>query len=380
MPTNTRSALAAGPVRLVIAPAFGRLTDLNWLAATLALWFDAPLQLATDDDAAVAALDAMSAYADLETRPVLHVDEDTAAEVLSNQLLEHAPAVMALPATPAGYALARRLDQPSFLVPALRYRRLPTGPLVVPVTGGDADVEIIAVAALWAAELGTDVRLVVTADGDGHTVASRSVDELAAMGVAATVETLDDLDTALADLATRAHATAVVLPVGDPARLPPLATPLLWCPVSGRAADTASVGRDTAAPPSDLDELSEGTSMGLIATRTVGRLAYIEDDAPHIVPINYRVHDDTVFIRSLPGHKLAAASRHDRVCLEIDEIDERRRGGWSVVAHGTLELIEDPSVLAAAWDDAPDPWIGSTEHRWLRLVIDHVTGRQTRRG
>jgi hypothetical protein len=133
-----------------------------------------------------------------------------------------------------------------------------------------------------------------------------------------------------------------------------------------------SVG-DRSAVFSAIDQLSEAECLDLLASRTVGRLAYVaRAGTPDIVPVNYRYVDGRVVIRSAPGPKLQAAERRERVALEVDELDEETRSGWSVVVHGRATVLRpehEPPEGAVPW--APGP-----RRHVLQVVPERVTGRR----
>ncbi len=401
--TNTRPpdqhlGRSSGPVRLVIAPRVGEV-DLEWAAATLALWFGAPLQLGIveDDvdregtgngggDGAGARTTQPAAYAAIDTLQPLRLARHDLSGELGAAMRASSPAVAVLSADRADLDLAVHLGQPCFLVPAAEQKRLPSGPLVVAVTDSASDVNVVATAGLWAVELGCDVTLIATPAARRSGSTDRVVKELEAMRVSAWTVSVDDVVIEGQRVAEGSGATAFVV-ASDIDMTEVRATgraPILVCPASASGAETVLSAASTA-PQSGLEALSSRRSLGLLATRTVGRLAYIVDGRPHIVPVNFRVRGTDIILRSLPGSKLDAAeaggtsSHAPPVCLEVDAIDERAHSGWSVVAHGVFEVIDDPEALAEAWTDAPDPWIRSRSHRWLRLRVSEMTGRQTRR-
>ena len=52
--------------------------------------------------------------------------------------------------------------------------------------------------------------------------------------------------------------------------------------------------------------------------------------------------------RTAPYGVLGRHAWRGRVAFEVDDIDVATRSGWSVVATGQGELVEDPDELAAA--------------------------------
>lgn len=71
-----------------------------------------------------------------------------------------------------------------------------------------------------------------------------------------------------------------------------------------------------------------------------------------------------------PDHR----ARRQRVAFEIDVAEPHWSEGWSVVALGTLELVEDPERLEMV-NTTLESWAPGTRHV-LRLDIEQMTGRR----
>lgn len=124
-------------------------------------------------------------------------------------------------------------------------------------------------------------------------------------------------------------------------------------------------------------ELDPRQCLDLLSSGVVGRVAVCTPEGPHIVPINYAVHGDAVVLRTTPYSVLGTRGRNQRLALEIDQVDYERREGWSVVAAGMGEMVEDADELAViqtVWD--PRPWAGGARHVYIRLRWDSLTGRK----
>ena len=124
-------------------------------------------------------------------------------------------------------------------------------------------------------------------------------------------------------------------------------------------------------------ELDERTCRELLSSGVVARVAVCAPAGPHIVPVNYALHGDAVVFRTTPYSVLGARGWNQRLAFEIDHVDYERRSGWSVVAAGPGEMVEDPDELAtirALWD--PSPWAGGSRHLYIRLRWDSLTGRK----
>ena len=123
-------------------------------------------------------------------------------------------------------------------------------------------------------------------------------------------------------------------------------------------------------------ELTVSECDRLLRAGIVGRVALSTPDGPHIVPVNYSIHDDTVVILTSSYSVLGTYGRNTMLAFEIDHIDHERHLGWSVVARGRSWAESDPTELEAirgSW--RPKPW--ATGHRTLILRIrwDSLTGR-----
>ena len=135
-------------------------------------------------------------------------------------------------------------------------------------------------------------------------------------------------------------------------------------------ADPAGVGAGT------LASLSEAECRELLATRSLGRLAYVaRAGVVDIVPVNYTMDGGTVLLRSGPGPKLQAAERREIVAFEVDDIDEQTRVGWSVVVTG-VALRVGPEQAALTPGAAPEPWATGPRRYTVRITPRRIDGRR----
>jgi nitroimidazol reductase NimA-like FMN-containing flavoprotein (pyridoxamine 5'-phosphate oxidase superfamily) len=121
--------------------------------------------------------------------------------------------------------------------------------------------------------------------------------------------------------------------------------------------------------------LSEDECRKLLATRTVGRLAYNDDTGPVVTPLNYAVSDGAVLLATSPTTQLAARAPGAWVALEVDDLDMEGRSGWSVLVRGRAEVV-DYTELPAAHGARPAPWVAGDRTTYLRIVPASTTGRR----
>lgn len=125
-----------------------------------------------------------------------------------------------------------------------------------------------------------------------------------------------------------------------------------------------------------LDVIDEDECWELAATQTVGRLAVSIKNRPDIFPVNYRVVDRSLLLRTAPGVKLAAATLGAGVAFEIDDFDEDTHHGWSIVMHGTAHELQALDDLFEAEATAVETWASSRKDRFVRIEVDEISGRR----
>ena len=80
-------------------------------------------------------------------------------------------------------------------------------------------------------------------------------------------------------------------------------------------------------------ELPKSECFGLLARERVGRVVFVDDLGPIVMPANFVLDRHMVVFRTDGGTKLDAAVRGSRVAFEIDGPMRRpgRAGAWSAV-------------------------------------------------
>ena len=123
-------------------------------------------------------------------------------------------------------------------------------------------------------------------------------------------------------------------------------------------------------------DLSPDRCWELLSQKTVGRLAVSITNHPDIFPVNYRVDDGKIVIRTAEGQKLAAAVLGTSVAFEVDALDDATRTGWSIVVKGTAEEPKRLEDYLSAEDLGIEPWAQGEKGRYIQIVPSQVTGRE----
>lgn len=131
--------------------------------------------------------------------------------------------------------------------------------------------------------------------------------------------------------------------------------------------------------PNGLEILPTERCRELVEQHEVGRLGFVDNDQVTVLPVTYGVLDEQLLIRTNDGSKLAAAVAERHVALEIDDVDQRRHTGWSVLARGTMTLVDDPEEVARIDAAQLHVW-GPIGSNYVRIPLDNLTGRALRVG
>ena len=78
---------------------------------------------------------------------------------------------------------------------------------------------------------------------------------------------------------------------------------------------------------SGLIELDRAECLELLAAKSVGRIAYVGDTGPRILPVNYILSEDCVIFRTVPDGEIFRYALNSTCAFEIDETEEFLRVG-----------------------------------------------------
>ena len=110
-------------------------------------------------------------------------------------------------------------------------------------------------------------------------------------------------------------------------------------------------------PATTFRALTQHECVALLRRTDIGRVAFVADGRPEIVPLNYVHEAGRLYGRTSARAKLATLAEGAWVAFEADEI----RGSydwWSVVVHGTFHRLDADGSLEG--DDGRDAAAGAS--------------------
>jgi osmotically-inducible protein OsmY len=127
---------------------------------------------------------------------------------------------------------------------------------------------------------------------------------------------------------------------------------------------------------SAIEELEPAECFRLLASGTIGRLAVHDESGVDVFPVNYLLHENSIYFRSGPGTKMIRLTDAPHVAFEVD--GEQHDLMWSVVVKGVAHRLDsDEEILASGIGE------GLTAHpseklNFIRIRPQQVTGRRFR--
>jgi nitroimidazol reductase NimA-like FMN-containing flavoprotein (pyridoxamine 5'-phosphate oxidase superfamily) len=132
-------------------------------------------------------------------------------------------------------------------------------------------------------------------------------------------------------------------------------------------------------------ELTYAQCRELLGSGVLGRVAFRDSEGLSVIPVNYSIVNEAVIFRTSAYSTLAQIPQtesHDGgrgydIAFEVDHLEPASRTGWSVLARGHAELVDDEDELAVikrTWD--PEPWASGSRPVYIRLRFKQLTGRR----
>ncbi|HUG84634.1 MAG TPA: pyridoxamine 5'-phosphate oxidase family protein [Euzebya sp.] len=131
----------------------------------------------------------------------------------------------------------------------------------------------------------------------------------------------------------------------------------------------------TDAPTRSLLELTVEECLAKLPQAFIGRLAYVVEDQPRILPLNHAYDDGTVVFRTGYG-PLIDAVHGKPVAYEVDDYDVLDHTGWSVVVKGIAEEVWRTPDLEHVRSLPLRPWAPGYRDHYVRIMPTAITGRR----
>ncbi|MPZ74251.1 MAG: pyridoxamine 5'-phosphate oxidase family protein [Nitriliruptorales bacterium] len=130
------------------------------------------------------------------------------------------------------------------------------------------------------------------------------------------------------------------------------------------------------APGPRLEELTVDESLELLAASMIGRLAYLDDSGPVVLPVNYVMDGGAILLRTTYGALLDTVGSGARVAFEVDRLDAHTHTGWSVLVRGKAEEVWLPEELDHARALPLRSWAPGERSHFVRIFPSTITGRR----
>lgn len=109
----------------------------------------------------------------------------------------------------------------------------------------------------------------------------------------------------------------------------------------------------------------------------MGRLAFIRDGVPVVLPVNHGLDEVGIVFRTTWGSKLLLAEAQGPVAFEVDGVDENRETGWSVLVTGSASIVYDSEESSRLERLGVHSWAGVDEDAlWIRILAHDISGRE----
>lgn len=107
----------------------------------------------------------------------------------------------------------------------------------------------------------------------------------------------------------------------------------------------------------------------------VGRVAFVVEGRPMVMPVNYLADDTALVFCTGPGTKLSALRAGSPVTFEVDDSQPFDHSGWSVIVEGIALEVTDEEDLKWLRRGPLKPWAVPPTAHWIRVEYVEVSGR-----
>ena len=123
-------------------------------------------------------------------------------------------------------------------------------------------------------------------------------------------------------------------------------------------------------------ELDRAESLDLLTAKKVGRIGFLAEDGPVVLPMNYVLSGDHIIVRTIAFGVVARSALDQKVAFEVDEVDDFLEAGWSVLVRGAGTLLSDDQLELLKSTASPVPWAEGPRTLFISIACDQVSGRR----
>lgn len=124
------------------------------------------------------------------------------------------------------------------------------------------------------------------------------------------------------------------------------------------------------------EDLGEEKCWELLRSRTTGRVGFVHHDRVMILPVNYLVHENSIYFRTSADGMIGTPVARLQVSFQVDDFRSDRSEGWSVLFSGPFSRVVEPALLTQLWGKAlVEPWAGGGRDLFVRIQPAEVTGK-----
>jgi len=116
--------------------------------------------------------------------------------------------------------------------------------------------------------------------------------------------------------------------------------------------------------------------LDLLTAKKVGRIGFLAEDGPVVLPMNYVLSGDHIIVRTVAFGVVARSAIDQKVAFEVDDVDDFLEAGWSVLVRGAGTLLSDDQLEQLTSSPSPDPWAEGPRTLFFSIACEQVSGRR----
>ena len=131
-------------------------------------------------------------------------------------------------------------------------------------------------------------------------------------------------------------------------------------------------------PTAADDQIDQGEALTLLRSSPVGRVAFMVDDQPWVLPVNIATDDEGRVVFRTGDHSSLSALSARKVAVEVDGYSAASRSGWYVLVTGIAREITDAADVGGQRLRRLNvlPWAPGRRDRWFAVLPITISGRR----